>query len=198
MKYLILLLTFVSCQGPDDNGSGLSKELTEALQKEDTAAVKKIAQQDLDRMRASVTDSSFAALMDINIQLQTLGFELNKTDSSNKTPGNIIAKTEKGKLFYRNCMRVYQFAMERSLNREDHLFYTGELKKSQEQWLTEYFLNKSGTDSRISLLLLQKNMAIASAIINGVDQFSFRKETEEQYSSIIESIKAAGKQKAQQ
>jgi hypothetical protein len=194
MKYLILLLAFVSCQGPDDRGSGLSKELTEALEKQDTAAVKIIAQQDLDKMRSSVTDSSFAALLDVNLQLQALEFELNKSDSSNKIPGNIIAKTEKGSLLYRNCMRVYQFALERSANKEDHSFYTGELKKSKEQWLTEYFLNKSGTDSRISLLLLQKNMAIASTIINRIDQFSFRKETEEQYRSVIESIKAAEKQ----
>jgi hypothetical protein len=181
-RYLLIVLVLGSCQGSSHDENVLSKDFENAIKNNDTVLAKKIAQRKLDKTRASITDSSFAALIDASLELENLLFKIQKNDSS-------VTDNEYHKKIHSFITRVYSFALKRSIQKTDIDYYANKLKISRENWITEYFSNKTKKELKITLALLQQDVAIASGIINDADTKEGRKEIEESYSRSIKMIK---------
>ena len=78
MRLLLFVLIFFSCN------SKKQSSLEKAFQNNDTALAKKLAQKELDNIRASITDSNFATSLDASLHIQTLELTLQKADTSRK------------------------------------------------------------------------------------------------------------------
>lgn len=182
LRYLLLFLTFSACQSASTSNADLSNEFEDALKNNDTALTKKIAQRELDKTRSSITDSSFAALIDASLELENLSFKIQKNDRS-------VTDNEYHKKIHSFIIRVYNFALKRSIQKTDIDYYANKLKISRENWITEYFSHKTNKELKITLALLQQDVAIASGIINSADTKEGRKEIEESYSRSIKMIK---------
>jgi hypothetical protein len=76
LKFLLLSIFLFSCEAKKPGAIDM------ALEKKDTALAIKLAQKELDRQRASITDSNFATTIDAMLLLQNLKFSLQKADTS--------------------------------------------------------------------------------------------------------------------
>src|SRR5687768_13225855 len=105
MKKLFYLgLIFVACN--DSNGKKPDKAITDG----DTALAKQLAREELNRIRSSITDSSFAASMDATLQIQAMEFTLQKADTSRqkiRVADSLIVNHPNGKIFHERIMRYY-------------------------------------------------------------------------------------------
>jgi hypothetical protein len=176
------MTVLASCQTSSRDEIVLSKDLEDAIKNNDTLLAQKIAQRNLDETRASIKDSSFAALIDASLELQTLSFKIQKKES-------LVTDNEYLKKLHSFITRVYDFALKRSIQKIDIDYYTNKLNISREDWIAMYFSHKTQKELKVTVELLQQDVAIASGIINGADTKEGRKEIEEQYSRSIKMIK---------
>ncbi|MGF2412181.1 MAG: hypothetical protein ACQUYJ_07625, partial [Ferruginibacter sp.] len=136
LRYLLLLIIFSACQSTSTGDVGVSKELENALRNNDTASAKKIAQRELDKSRSSITDSSFAALMDATLELENLGFKIQKNDT-------LAIDNEYLKMVHSFVNRVYNFALLRSIQQSDIDYYTAKSTISSDKWRADNFTHKT-------------------------------------------------------
>lgn len=185
MRVFLFFLILCSCNSKKPNQIDL------ALERNDTALVKKIAQKELDRIRASITDSSFGNTIDAMLQIQTLEFTLQKADSSrisNKFAEELILNHPDGQRLYNLMMKTYKHALDLSSKNSDVSYFTNELSQKSQIWLEERFANKKTFEALISLYLLQKDIALISAIENKVDTEFLRNQLETQYNNLINNM----------
>jgi len=190
-KYLLFCLSLLSCQPGSENKTDLSKEFVDALNANDTALAKKIAQRELDKTRVAITDSSFAALIDANLLLQSLGFNIQKIKVENplmKIPDSLFLSRESGYKLHSSIIKVYNLVLQKAHDRKDKEYFSGITMLPAEQWININFYNKTIKELMISNLSIQKDLAIASAIINNVDSRSIREQTEKSYLENVKNI----------
>lgn len=191
-----LILAIAACAACHNHSSSpndavLSKEFEDAVKNNDTALAKKIAQGELDKIRSSITDSSFAALIDAGNQLQVLEFNIQKLKATNGNEiiaDSLISNKNDLQKLYAYMIRVYSFALKKSVQQIDTDYYTEKLMVSAEDWVSNNFRRKTIKQLQVSRLMLQKDIAIASAIINNVDTKEIRTQTEDSYNSSIKRI----------
>ena len=185
-KYFLVIIICAACHAASSSPDEviLSKEFEDAIKNKDTVLAQKIAQRELDKSRASITDSSFAALMDATLGLQDLEFKIQKNDSS------ALDNKYFGKL-HSFMISVYGFSLKRSINKSDLDYYATKVSESQEKWIADNFAHKTKKELQIVLLLLQQDVAISSGIINGIDTKEGRQEIEESYANSIKIIKGS-------
>jgi hypothetical protein len=182
MKLFLLALIFCSCN------SKKQSPLETALQNGDTALAKKLAQKELDSLRGTIKDSSFANYLDASLHLQTLEFTLEKADTSrtgNNHAEELILNHPNGKRLYELMMKSYKLALSHTSNSSDINYFTNELSQSPEKWLEKKFANKKTYEALISIFLLQKDIALISAIEINTDNDLMRKELDTQYQELI-------------
>jgi len=194
--YFLIMTACAACQSRSSSSDGivLSKEFEDALKNNDTALAKRIAQKELRKIRSSITDSSFAALIDAGNQLQSLEFniqKLNTVDRNLVIADSLVASKEDLEKLYSCMKRVYSFAAVKSVQKTDIDYYTEKLVISCENWISNNFKGKTKKELQVSRLKLQKDIAIASAIINNVDSKEIRTQTEDSYNLSIKQITAS-------
>jgi hypothetical protein len=185
LKFLLFLVFFISCQAADTTKKA-EEEIDLALKNNDTALAKKLAKQELDRLRSTVTGSTFAVILDAGLQIQALELALQKADSSKKLADEIIVSHADGKRLYNLMMKAYKLAIQNTSRGSDIALYSKELSMSSQIWLEAKFAGKTNYQAKKSLRRLQKDIAIISAIINHMDNGRVRKETEDSYKDLIE------------
>ena len=185
MKYLLpAILLFYSC-------NTFPGKSTPVVEKYDTAFTKEKAEQELKKIRTSITDSGFAVIVDANLQIQKVEFILQKADTSRIKKGfadSLIVIHNNGQLLYTHMMKLYTLALRQATKSSDINHYKKELAVSQEDWLRSKFWAKKTYEALISVRLLQKDAALISMIVNNTDNEETRKLVEEQYSSLIENM----------
>jgi hypothetical protein len=192
LKYILASLILVSCHSASGNEEVISKDLLEALKNNDTTLAKEIAQKELDKTRASVTDSSFAALLDANLALQSFEFRIEKIKVENilkAIPDSLILNNDLDSKLYSYVSKVYGLVVKKATNQNDILYYSTKMSIPLESWIDNNFRNKTIKELKISTHLIQKDLAIASAIINNVDSKQVRQQTEDSYNQIIKILK---------
>jgi hypothetical protein len=160
-----------------------------ALEKKDTALAIKLAQKELDRQRASITDSNFATTIDAMLLLQNLKFSLQKADTSRvktKFSDEYILKHRNGALLYKLMQKLYERGLKQTINSSDIKYFSLQLSLDESEWLKQRFANKKTYEALISLHHLQKDMALISAIESHVDTKSLRQELEKSYGELDE------------
>ena len=163
-----------------------------ALEQNDTAFAKRLAQKELDSLRSSIKDSSFANTIDAMLLIQTLEFKLQKADSSRggyQFSEKIILKHTDGQRLYHLMMSEYKQGIKYSTNASDIAYFKNELLHSSQEWLIKRFQNKKTYEALIALSLLQKDIALISAIKNKVDNAALRGELETQYNKLIDNLR---------
>jgi hypothetical protein len=166
--------------------------LEAALEKGDTALTKKLARDELNKMRASITDSNFATTLDASLAIQSIQFDFQKADSTaidssfiNKTIINRPDGTNLSVLM----MKSYRMALEYASRKSDIDYFNSQLSLSSGGWLEKKFYNKSKAEALISLFLLQKDIALISAIEINADNDFMRQQLEEQYADLINNMR---------
>ena len=86
-------------------------------------------------------------------------------------------------------MRVYEFALKKAVEKSDVDYYSEKLTVTSEIWTSNYFKNKTKKELQISRVMLQKDIAVASAIIYGIDSKETRKHIEYGFNNSIKFIK---------
>lgn len=185
MKFLLILILLVSCQAADTNQKA-EEEIDFTLKNKDTSLAKKLAKQELDRLRSNVTDSNFAIILDASLQIQVLEFAFQKGDSSKKIADEIIVNHPDGQRLYNLMMKAYKLAIQNTSRGADIVLYSKEHSMSSPIWLETKFAGKTNYQAKKSLLWLQKDIAIISAIVNHMDNDNVRKETEDSYKDLNE------------
>ena len=192
IKYVLLMVILSSCQQHYSDEPVISKEMEQALKNNDTALAQKIAQQELDKSRASIADSSFAALIDATLELQSLGFKIQKINPATKSEiisDSLVSINEGFTKLHSFIIRVYEFALKRSSQKSDITYYTEKIAIPYEEWLMLFFKGRTKKELQISELTLQKDIAIASGIINGADTKEGRREIENSYTENVRITK---------
>ena len=180
----------MSCQSNSTNDEITSKDFQNALKNNDTALASEIAKKELDKLRASVTDSSFAALLDANLALQSFEFRIEKIKVENiskAVPDSLILNNGLDFQLYSFLSRVYSLVLLNATNKNDIAYYTSIAKIPFENWVNNNFRNKTIKELKISTILIQKDLAIASAIINNIDSKQFRELTESSYNNSVKT-----------
>jgi hypothetical protein len=183
LKFFILLIFLFSCRPKEQSQIDL------ALEKKDTALAKKLAQKELDRMRASLTDSNFATTLDAMLLLQNLKFTLQKADTSRvntKFSDEYILNHRNGERLYKLMQKLYERGLKQTINSSDIKYFSLQLSLDETEWLKQRFANKKTYEILISLHHLQKDMALISAIESHVDTKSLRQELEKSYGELDE------------
>ncbi len=190
-RYSLILLAGASCRSHSASPV-ISKELQDAVNHNDTALIEKLAQKELDKMRSSIPDSTAeAALTDAAVRVQSLDFKIQKNKPADRDQiitDSLIASKEEFERLYSYMKKVYSFALKKSIQKSDIDYYTEKLSVSSENWISNNFTNKTKRQLQVSRLLLQKDIAIASAIINNIDMEIWRSQTEDQYKNMIKLI----------
>lgn len=191
LKLFLASLILVSCHSASKNEEIVSKDLQDAIKNDDTALAVEIAKRDLDKTRSSVTDSSFAAILDANLALQSFEFRIEKVkikDISKAVPDSLILNYELDSKLYSFVSRVYSLVLATATNKNDIAYYSAKMSIPFENWINNNFRDKTLKELRISTLLIQKDLAIASAIINNIDSKQFRELTEDSYNRSVKTI----------
>ena len=185
MRIFILAIVIFSCQSaPADKTA--DDAIEQAIAKGDTAEAKKLAQEELNKMRSSITDSSFALIMDVNLQIQKIEFYFEKSRGIQNVADEKIVNQPEGIRLYELMMRAYKLAIETTTRESDVVLYTKAGSVDQQQWFQANFSGKPNDRARKSLMLLQNDMYIISAIVNHGDTDELRKQAEDQYKRIID------------
>jgi hypothetical protein len=183
---LFVVISLFACQSKKQSPMEI------AIENKDTALAMKLAKQKLDEIRASIKDSGFAASIDAGLLIQTLQFSLEKADSlriSNRFSNELILNHTNGYRLYEVMMKKYKQALEVSSNADDVIYFTTESSLAQKEWLDQKFSNKKTYEALISLLILQRDIALISAIENKVDNQLTRLQLEKSYQQIIDNMK---------
>ena len=194
-KYLLLLFViFSSCQSPGDEAH-LNQEFKDAVKNNDTALANalanKIAQEYFEKLK-TVPDSIFTTLTDVGLRLHSLELDIEKinTASANSpVPDSLITSNEKIKILYTYMMKVYERALKKTIQKSDFDYYSQKLAVTSEIWANDNFKNKTKKELQISRVMLQKDIAVASAIIYGIDSKETRKQIEYGFNNSIRFIK---------
>lgn len=192
-RFILASLILVSCHSrPAHDEEVISKELQDAITKNDTALAKQIAKKESGNIRTAVTDSSFAALMDANLAIQEFEFRIGKARSASKSkiiPDSLILNKESDAQLYAYVYSVNQFVLQRAVNQHDITYYKAKMSIPFESWINNNFRSKTIEELQISALTIQKDLAIASAIINNVDSKEIRDQTEDLYNNLIKNLR---------
>lgn len=183
---LFVVISLFACQ------SKKQTRIEIAMENNDTALAKKLAQQELDKTRASITDPAFADIMDASLLIQSLQFELDKADSlkhTNKFSTDFILNNQNGKRLYDLTRKNYIRALEITSNANDVIYFTTEMALTQKEWLELKFANKKAYEVIIALLVLQRDIALISAIESKADNEGMRQELQQSYQQSIDDIK---------
>jgi hypothetical protein len=186
MKYILLLFLFISCQ------SKPKPDYVKALEDGDTTYAKELAEKELQRIRASMPDSNTAAAMDASMQIMDLEFALRKADSSLKKTGiadSLIVNHMNGEKLYQGMIRYYNTALDHTTDTSDIIYFTSQSSKPVKKWLQQKFAHKTTFEALISLSLLQKDIALISAITIGQATDFTRRQLNEQYDSNIRRMR---------
>ena len=165
-----------------------------ALENKDTALAKKFAQNELDEIRSSIKDPDFAATTDASLQIQKLQFALQKADSSrvgNKFSNEIVFTNQDGQKLYALMLNKYKHALEITSNADDVIYFTNEIALTPGEWLEQKFANKKTYEALISLDILQRDLALISAIENKIDTEQIRKDLQKSYQRTIDNMRKA-------
>ncbi len=183
MRLILFAILFLSCNNSDNN---TDEDLQQAIKNGDTALAKKLAQEEVNKLRSQINDSAFALLVDLNLQLQRLEFALPAGDTSQMIADKIIVNGPGGQRLYNLAMRTYRLGLTKTSRHSDISSYTKELGYGKNEWLSMNFAGKTNIEAKKSLWRIQRDAAIISAIVNDTDTDKFRKETEDLYKKIIE------------
>jgi hypothetical protein len=162
-----------------------------ALEKKDTVLAKKLAQKELDSIRASITDSNFATTLDAMLLIQQLELTLQKTDTSRinkQLPEECILNHPDGQRLYYLMMQLYRRGLNQTKYRSDKAYFTNQLSLNAGNWLAIRFTGKKTYEALISLWWLQKDLALISLIENHIDNEPRRKDLEKSYGDITENL----------
>jgi hypothetical protein len=180
LKFILIALLFISCQSADRQAKA-KKELELALKIQDTSLTK--MQQVVDNLR-STTDSGFAIVLDASLQMQKLQFAFQKATDAKNASDEIIVTHPDGQRLYELMMKSYKLALQHTSKSADIISFNREISMGQREWLEKNFAGKTTSEAKKTLFRLQKDIAIISGIVNGVDSDKMRKLTEDSYKGL--------------
>jgi hypothetical protein len=173
-------------------------ELELAIEQGDTAMVKKLAKEELGKIRASISDSAFASILDASLAIQELQLILLKEDTSRRRSGlsdSLITSNPNGQKLYSLMMRVYSLGLKNSSRKTDNTYFYSVLKETSKEWIANRFFRKPTYEALISLNFLQKDVALISAIESKADNSFLRKELDRQYDDYAKMMRKSVSEK---
>jgi hypothetical protein len=183
LKYILFAFILISCQSSDRHEKA-EEAIGLAIRNKDTALAKKLASDELKRLRSSITDSVFGKMTDVMLLIQDLEFSLQQADTSRRVADEIIVNHPDGRRLYDLMMYSYKLGLASTSRSDDTTNFTNKTSIGQQEWLKQNFTGKTNTEAKKSLLRLQKDIALISAIVNHLDSGETRKEIEDSYKDL--------------